>query len=286
MDRNDILNEAYHNCMREMYAKAQPEADWDNILEEYQSGKLTRNDHVYDRHYLSMDEFMYIRNKYKEAYNIDTHWKNNIETLEELFKEGGLKDKYIPEQIDEDGFRHPGYRSSEPVLPLNELIEEVIKDSSNEELINSQETKDLANAITNKIFETINNYKRFYRYDREAEAFDCDISLGASPISNPETVKQWWKENYNVDIEIEERIPRLFWYRDAGYTDEDLQYEFSDYGDTWEECYKKLYDEWKEEEKQKEMKALEDLEKLREKFNNQCDCSQICEGGEDCSCKK
>ena len=128
LSRKEILNKAYHDCMYEMYAKSQPEADYDNLIEEYCSGKIGKNEPVYNRHYLSMDEFIYIRDKYKEAYNIKKTWKSNIEFLEQLLKEGGLKDKYNPAVIDEDGFKHPGYRSAEDVKPLKDQISDIIKE--------------------------------------------------------------------------------------------------------------------------------------------------------------
>lgn len=237
LTREEIFKKAYHDCMQEMYAKSQPIADYDNLLEEYKSGKIGENECVYDRHYLSREEFDYIRNKYKDAYNIRRTWVPNIEFLEGLLKDGGLKDKYIDGYTDEFGNHHPGYRSSEEVKPIKEQIEEIIK-----EFDSSEVSKELADKINNLIMDVIDNYKKFYRFDREEEEFDISICLGASPTSNPDTVKKWWKENYNQDIEIEERNPKLFWYQDNDYTDEDMEYEFDD--PNWREILDK---EWKEE---------------------------------------
>lgn len=253
LTRDEILSKAAHDCMCEMYAKAQPAADWDNIVEEYRSGKIGKNERVYDRHYLSMDEFLYIRDKYKEAYNIKKTWRPNIEFLEKLLKEGGLKDKYNPEVIDEDGFKHPGYRSAEDVKPLKEQISEIIK-----EFDCSEAAQEVGEIIYNKVMDTIENYKNFYKFDREEDDFDCNISLGASPCCNAETVKKWWKENYNQDIEIEERNPKLFWYRDNDYTDEDLTEEFD--SENWKEIVDKEWEEEKAEKKRKQEEALKALE--------------------------
>jgi hypothetical protein len=126
LDRKEIIQRAFDDCMREMYAKSQPEADYDNLIQEYKDGKIGKDERIYDRHYLSQEEFLYIRNKYKEAYNIKSHWKDDIEVLEDYLNKGGLKDKYIPEKKDPDGFVHPGYRSSEKVPPLKDQIDEVI----------------------------------------------------------------------------------------------------------------------------------------------------------------
>ena len=242
LSRQEILNKAYHDCMCEMYAKAQPEADWDNILEEYRTGKLTKDDRVYD--------------KYKEAYNIKKTWVPNLEFLEELLTEGGMKDKYNPDWTDKNGNHHPGYRSAEKVKPLKEQIEN---------LLTTYDSSDISKEIANNIFElvinNIKNYKDFYKFDREEDEFDINISLGASPTSNAETVKKWWKENYNQDIEIEERNPKLFWYRDNNYTDEDLAEEFN--SDNWKEIVDK---EWEEEKTAKKREQEERLKKFQEEY--------------------
>ena len=60
INKEKILEEAIKNCMREMYKKAQPSEDWDHIVYKYQSGELGKNEIVYDRYYLSQEEFTYI----------------------------------------------------------------------------------------------------------------------------------------------------------------------------------------------------------------------------------
>ncbi len=254
LDRKEIINKAYHDCMVEMYAKAQPEADYDNLIEEYRTGKIGKDECIYDRHYLSMDEFLYIRDKYKEAYNMNPHWKDDIEVLEQYLNNGGLKDGYVPEQVDEDGFKHPGYRSAEDVPPLKEQFEKVMA-----EFDMSEAAKNVADNLADLVMENIKNCKEFYRFDREEEIFDYNIALGASPCCNAETVKKWWKDNYNVDIEIEERNPKLFWYRDNEYTDEDLAEEFE--SENWKEIVDKEWQEEKEAEKKKHEEVIAEMEK-------------------------
>lgn len=256
LDRNTVIKKALHDCLCEMYAKAQPEADWDNILEEYRTGKLTKDDRVYERHYLSMDEFLYIRDKYKEAYNIKKTWVPNLEFLEELLTEGGLKDKYNPDWTDKYGIHHPGYRSAEDVKPIKDQIFSSLK-----EYLTEGVAKDATNEIVDIVMNTIKNYKDFYKFDREEDQFDISTSLGGSPIGNKETVQKWWKENYNQDIEIEERNPKLFWYRDNDYTDEDLANEFD--SDNWKEIIDK---EWEEEKVAKKREQEERLKKFQEEY--------------------
>jgi len=279
LTRDEILSKAAHDCMCEMYAKAQPAADWDNIVEEYRSGKIGKNERVYDRHYLSMDEFLYIRDKYKTAYNIKKTWKPDMEFLEELLTEGGLKDGYVNDWIDSEGNKHRGYRNADDVLPLKEQINNLLNKYDGTKAAVEDAKDELAKDITNLVMETIKNYKNFYRFDREADDFDVNISLGASPCNNADTVKKWWKENYNQDIEIEERNPKLFWYRDMGYTDEDLTEEFD--SENWKEIVDKEWEEEKAEKKRKQEEALKALEKEYEKFKNSSHKDPIGEQGDD-----
>ena len=89
LDRDEILKKAYHECMAEMYAKAQPSADYYQLLEDAKNGKISKDERIYERHYLSHEEFKHILGKYKDAYNIRSHWEDDIEVLEKYIKEGG-----------------------------------------------------------------------------------------------------------------------------------------------------------------------------------------------------
>ena len=124
-DRKTILAKAVDECLREMYARSQPMADYDNIVEEYRTGKIKKDECVYDRHYLSQDEYKYVVEKYVYKYNIKSHWKDDIGVLEEYLSKGGHKDKYIKDWEDEHG-HHPGYRSYEDVPPLKKQILAII----------------------------------------------------------------------------------------------------------------------------------------------------------------
>ena len=261
-DREDILYKAFHDCMHEMYAKSQPEADYDNLLNEYAEGKIGKDERIYDRHYLSQEEFLYIRNKYKEAYNIKSHWKDDIEVLEDYLNKGGLKDKYIPEKKDPDGFVHPGYRSSEKVLPLKDQIDEVItkffggKKPDQEKLVDN---------LMKTIMGNISNCKDFYKFDAEESSFDCNVALGASPTSSMKNVKEWWKDNYNVDVEIEERNPLLLWEQDY-YGDEFEEIMEEEDGPDWKEKWDK---KWKDEVAKKKVEHEKKLEELRKQIEQE-----------------
>ena len=262
LDRKEIIQRAFDDCMREMYAKSQPEADYDNLIQEYKDGKIGKDERIYDRHYLSQEEFLYIRDKYKKAYGIESHWKEDIEILEDYFIKGGLKDKYIPEKKDPDGFVHPGYRSSEKVQPLKDQIDEVITKFYGGQ---KPDQERLVDNLMKTIMGNISNCKDFYKFDVEESSFDCSIALGASPSSSMKNVKKWWKDNYNVDIEIEERNPLLLWDQDY-YGDEFEEVMEEEDGPDWKEKWDK---KWKDQVAEKKVEYEKKLEELRKQIEQE-----------------
>ena len=260
LEREDILVKAMEDCYREMFAKAQPAADWDNLIQEYRDGKINekKDGPVYDRHYLSQEEFVYILDKYMDAYRIKSEWKDDVEVVEKYLKEGGSKDKYIESYEDEHGY-HPGYRSYEKVAPLKDHLKEIIApyyigyDSTQEEI---------ATKMADKVMELISTCKNFYTFNRDEMKFRNTIAMGSSPTSNAETVKKWWKDHYDVDIEIEERNPLLFWEYDY-YGDEIDDVMTSEYGENWKEVFDKKW----EEQKSKKKAEYEELKKKLDEIN-------------------
>ena len=267
INRDEIIKNAIHDCYVELYAKAQPMADYDNLVAEMKAGKIDekKDGPVYERHYISQEELDYIVNKYIDAYRMTEHWISDIETLEEYLINGGYKNAYVDEFTDDNGNHHSGYRSYEHVVPIKKQISNIVEQYNDGEYnTNTQLIEDL----TNKVMETIKSCKDFYRFDREANDFKTAIYLGASPCTDIKGVKEWWKNNYNIDIEIEEHNPKLFWYYDNGYTDEDLAEEFEDLGENWKEELDKQWHEEQEAEKRKHAEAIEEINKQIEELKN------------------
>lgn len=243
LNRRSILERAYHECMREMYSRAQPSCDYDQLLKDAADGKIGKEERVYERYYLSQAEFKYILEKYIQAYNIKRYWDDYIEILQKYLAEGGSKDKYINSYTDEHGIYHPGYRGYESVPKLKEQINNILKvaaDGCDLALLDQIRDK-----ITNKVFEIIDDCKTFYKFDSEESSFSASVALGASPSSSAERVKEYWKEEHGIDIEIEERNPLLFYEKDK-YGDEFEVVMEEEYGEDWKEYWD---DKWKKEKK-------------------------------------
>lgn len=259
LDRDQVIRKAYTECMAEMYAKAQPSADYYQLLEDAKNGKIGKDEKVYERHYLSYEEFIHIRDKYVKAYGLQATWKSNIEVLEDYLINGGTKDKYIHSRTDEDGHYHPGYRGYEKVKPIKEQICEIIYNELDDDNISEK----IIDSINNAVMNTISDCKEFYRFDREESDFNCSVALGASPTSCKETVIEYWKSQ-GKDIEIIEPNPLLLWERDY-YGDEFEEVMQSEYGDDWEQQFN---EKWEEEKRKKEAERAALTAKYQEMLNS------------------
>lgn len=244
LDRDTIIQRAVHECLEEMYAKAQPSASYKELIEKIKSGEIedSHENPVYSRYYLSQEEFEYIRNKYIEAYDFTPHWNKDIEWLEKYLLEGGNRDKFIPNTMEEDGFIHPGYRSYEKVKPLKEQLKDVIHDGKQ------------LDEVFGIVMNTIKGCKNYYRFDQTNEIFNYHVCLGASPTGNKETVKKYW-ESQGKTIEFEDRNPLLFW--DKEYYDSEFEEVFEEeYGPNWKEIWDKKYQDDLAEKKAKKEAEL------------------------------
>ena len=263
IDRRGMLDRAYHECMSEMFAKAQPSANYDELLAGVANGTIIDNDKnpVYRRYYLSYEEFHYILDKYKKMYNIESDWEFHMETIEKYFTGDGRKDVWIPDETDENGnIKRTGYRSSESVPH----IKDTIRFKLNSYLDDSNVLRDITKDITKEVLSYIDNCKNYYRFDREEQGFSASVALGCSPTSNKEQVIEYWATQ-GIDVEISDRNPYLFWDMDY-YGDEFENVMIEEYGKywkkkTWDLYYstddgkKRLVEEWMRSKKNKKRYA-------------------------------
>ena len=123
---------------------------------------------------------------------------------------------------------------------------------------------ELSEDITKIVMESISNCKDFYRFDREESSFSAGIALGASPTSNPDSVKEYWKSQ-GVDINIEERNPLLFWEKDY-YGDNFEEVMIDEYGEDWKEQFDKKWKDQVREENEAKEKKIAELKKELEQY--------------------
>lgn len=232
LTRQDIIQEAYDACMREMYAKAQPSADYDAIVAGVKNGTIQDSDKdpVYTHYYLSQEEFIHIRDKYIKAYGMEKKWNSYVGIIETYLKGGGHRDVYV------------NNRKKLICVPhIKEAFTEEIYDNFGN--IMGEDTEKLSEILLNKVLEYVQWCRDFYRVDLEADSFSACVALGASPTSYPDTVIEYWKK-HGVDIDIEWRNPLLLWEMDE-YGDEFEEHMVEEYGDDWEQYWKREWEKRK-----------------------------------------
>ena len=178
ISREDILQEALHKCFVEMYRWAQPSIDLDELIKK--GFKDSEKDPLYTRHYLSQDNFKYIRDTYMDAYGIKDTWNDTFEILIKQLLEGGIEDDYKEATPDK-----PAYRDYKKVLPLKEVI------TCPEEV--------------NTIIDYIKKCQNFYKgHCYETNKFSCSIALGPSPNCNAKHVTEYWHSHGKPEFKIVE----------------------------------------------------------------------------------
>ena len=185
LNREDILKECFERCMTEMYKYAQPSLDYLSItdMSEEEKKKLS-----YKHYYLSDKNCKFIIEHYLYIYGLFDWWKESVEVIERDFTKGGLKDHWVKESTDKYG-KHPGYRDTEKVPPLKDIIGE---------------------ENSNKVLSILKDYKDFYRFGRR-DLDSISFSLyNYSPNSNKQTVIDYWKtqgKDITIDdFDVEDKI--------------------------------------------------------------------------------
>ena len=174
IDRSSVIEQAILECLTEMYAKAQPSADFNKLMELYKG----TNKPFYQWYYLSEEEFHYILNKYLEAYKIKDNRQDYLDLIIDNLKNGYYVNVYKKAWTDEYGF-HPSYKDYKEE---KSLIEKIGEDTANE------------------VFDILKERNNYYKVNLEENKFTFTIALGCSPTSNAKTVLEHWG-----DIEINPR---------------------------------------------------------------------------------
>lgn len=190
LERKDILSECVERCMEEMYKYSQPAIDLKSAVEKIKQKEIveTKEHPLYTQHYLSFRNYQFILKHYLNIYGLFDYWDSDMELLIHNLKEGGVKNKYIPPQ---DG--NPGYRGYEDVKPLQEYI--------------GKEHSDI-------VFKILEDYKNFHKHgSREYDQVYMSIALGASPTSNKKAVINYWKSQ-GITLDIKDIDVESIYYGD------------------------------------------------------------------------
>jgi len=230
--KHSVLETIKYKCLKEMYLRAQPSVDYDDLLKDHfkRISDGLKAESFYERYYLSHEECKYIVNKYIDSYHLNDDWDDTFDLLLKDVNRVISVDKYIPGEGDSPG--HKGYEYKEP---LNVLIEKILNpefEVSKEEIDRlarsfSEKNPFKVSDIATKIFNLFNDFlkerKDFYQRNQLANAFSCQIYLGVSPNSSLERVEEYWKEHgLNLEIDPRHHDENYFWCEEHDYLDDDI----------------------------------------------------------------
>lgn len=176
VSKDTIMKKAIDDCLEEMFQKSQPKASYFDYVEKVKRGEISKEEKVFEHHYLNKTQFDYIANKYKKAYRLERTWIPNIDFLLDCLKQGGFKTVY------------------KPLIEGGEPVRNAEKTPSLDLVIGKENAQ--------KVFNLIEDIRDFYKFDKDEAQFDFNVYLGCSPTSNAETVKEYWKSQ-GIDIEID-----------------------------------------------------------------------------------
>lgn len=173
ISRNDILIEACDKCYKEMFKWAQPSINIDELIK---SGYKDNDEHpLYSLHYLSPENFKYIKDKYMSAYGIVDNWKDTFELIYQQLNDGGIERYYTKE----------GNKDFREFSPLKKCLK-------------NPEDFDIVIDYLKKI----QNFFKGSAY--ETNSFNMSICLGCSPTSCNEKVEEYWRNNGRPDFTIKD----------------------------------------------------------------------------------
>lgn len=217
--RDDVLEKASIDCLKELYSKVQPAVDWDDFMEEnrlyskaykqweslYKESPEKAGDvldfcgpHPYEFYYLPKDITKEIADSYVRAYNIDAHQELlDIIDILKNYCEAPIVDAYVEEP---DGETRRGYHHPDP---LREDIATLLRGYVEQ---NDFDANTVAKEIVENFYEFLDMAGNFYNWNRDLNAFNTTVYLGPSPCSNKEKVINNWKNYRNKDITIDDSL--------------------------------------------------------------------------------
>lgn len=216
MTRENVLNQAVDQCMKELYSYAYPKITWEEFVEQNKSylkkekeyNKLSKKldfcgylePKPFEFYYLPKEILKDITDSYIYAYKLDS--QENLLTIIDILKDyckNPVVSKWNKKDETEslNTYEHPDN--------LETQLYDLIPDTG-------FETSAISENIQNKFFEFLDMAGKFFKWNRELNFFNMSIYLGASPSSNKESVIKNWKKYRNKDIEINDKQIKLEYY--------------------------------------------------------------------------
>ena len=238
MNREDVLNNAITECLKELYSWVTPKIDWDEFIKEnkiynekYKEWESLKDKtpileycgpKPYEFYYLPAEIFNDIKESYVYAYKLNGQ-KELLDTIEILknYCKKPIIDKYIE---GENGF--PGHRGYDHPDNLEKKLQKIFDDKILPDIckqynkqynlqttgIESSVSKAYSQIFQDKFFEFLDMAGNFFNWNRDLNSFYMSVCLGASPNSNKQAVIDNWKKYRNQDIEIDEEQIKKDYY--------------------------------------------------------------------------
>ena len=232
MTRNDVIQQAVDQCLKELYSYAQPKVSWEDFMKEAEaysnkykvwknyttaSSNKEKNPELwlqyqatfkdwenksieecigprpFEFYFLPADILKDICDNYVYAYQFDSQ-QELLNTIQILkdYCRKPIIDKWIESK---DG--NPGYRSYDHPDNLEKELFNLIPDTGFDK-------SQVAKEVQDKFFEFLDMAGNFYNWNRDLNTFNMSVYLGPSPNSNKEAVIKNWKKYRDKDIEINE----------------------------------------------------------------------------------
>lgn len=199
--RREVLEQAYNECLFEMYRRAQPSVNLQEYIDKIESGELSKDSRIYEWHYLPNEVMKQIFDDCVHAYSAEDHFRKTLEFLLEDFKEGGYRTVF------------------KDVFNTGEQTRTAEKTETLPELIGEENAE--------KVYALINDFLGFYHTN--TEYFMLVGLIMQAPTSNREVVEKKW--GIEIDDSVYKNRDGNWDYTYYDYIDGEQQITDEDYGD-------------------------------------------------------
>ena len=183
--RKDLLVEALERCYDEMYRKSQPKISWNKFLKNVTNKVYGENvKYPQDFHYISIDEFNQIKDKYTDMYNIKNYWNEVFNSIKSYFINGGSRLVKKNNEL-----------FLEPIKPIRNQIKEILSVYSD-----TFDVEELEDKLVNIIFTNLDNSIMNNNGHYEVEMFNHSLADFCPSVDKEKVINNWKSNNKNIRI--------------------------------------------------------------------------------------